>query len=936
MKRYIFCVSDSQRKLEEYRKLLSLHNVDVIQLSKDKLKYVHPLLPNRCIGIFKENGYLTDTANKYVDFSLWKNNKYSSIQEVIFHSKLIMFKTTFNENQYNIADKFYRNLNYKILFEGNNKYISFYEKLINTLPDNIKDIYNDINTFKIEVAMRYKEIMEGYIVPKHRYEKEVEDGFGWDWFFYKKDTNISLYDISKNGFCKSPRDINLSRVIKKYLYYEIPIKWNHDTNNMQNKVVDFSIDPLDKMDCMIPKTKYSKLLMDKVINTVLNNGIFTKLSKNFRQKISWKPGGNAGLPETPKSTKTHELVYWVHDIFHQLIYDPIYTGNDSSLEEKEWIINLYTVVRTMSECITLVMADMLFVHCILMDGLQYETVDDRKIYPFFKSMIGRYFDRSLYTSDDIDKHMTLLLSTSFIKKLITASVRYGMMGDDKGFEEYANDFISVLGYDDRFDIKSNVYYTEFRKKYDSFLWQDLIWSKNNIKWMTDHKQRFSSWYSDYNQDIKSMNFYTLDELSSYILHDMRGSYKTSNYIKYDNIVMKIFDFIWEKYLDKQLSDNTQVLNCFEDRRKISFKKWAIDQLLFCNTYQELYPNIGNFWKPLLKQEYDRHNIDNFRYIYKSMLDYSFSRKIITEDDRITFNDLYPIVQPFTVSYDYIESSFNNKLKDFSNDLCISIYKFISNCDNKLKIYWNNDIINSKINSVTSYEKILDFMKADYNKDLKILKEPYVKIVNKTTTDKDIIKLYDILGIDKEQEEFYKDSEFCARLTYLSFTNKSNLLDYHNNMIHNLKHLSPYAHIMVSILIVGTVETLFEIVSHSELRISRLTSSNTKAMDNCYYQDFEDINICYLSKLDKDIISNELSKNDFNNHGLKINHNKRVSEIYNMLKPSNKCGALVATGSLKDWRKIISSRSDEYGNETDIRIIVKKIKDILQSEFPNFF
>ncbi len=50
----------------------------------------------------------------------------------------------------------------------------------------------------------------------------------------------------------------------------------------------------------------------------------------------------------------------MHDLMHQLIPDPVYCGEDSDV-----IVHMYTLLRTLSETITLVLADCLFVECMM-------------------------------------------------------------------------------------------------------------------------------------------------------------------------------------------------------------------------------------------------------------------------------------------------------------------------------------------------------------------------------------------------------------------------------------------------------------------------------------------------------------------------------------------------------------------------------------------
>lgn len=56
------------------------------------------------------------------------------------------------------------------------------------------------------------------------------------------------------------------------------------------------------------------------------------------------------------------------------------------------------------------------------------------------------------------------------------------------------------------------------------------------------------------------------------------------------------------------------------------------------------------------------------------------------------------------------------------------------------------------------------------------------------------------------------------------------------MVEHHQHLSVFSSVVVTFLVAGiSVETTLEFVAHHEGDVARITSSNTKAMNDCYYR-----------------------------------------------------------------------------------------------------
>ncbi len=69
----------------------------------------------------------------------------------------------------------------------------------------------------------------------------------------------------------------------------------------------------------------------RILNRVLDEGIFFRSPKNRRQANYWLPGLNAGLPLVEKKDEIHEITFMAHDMCHFAIKDLVFIGNNSVL-----------------------------------------------------------------------------------------------------------------------------------------------------------------------------------------------------------------------------------------------------------------------------------------------------------------------------------------------------------------------------------------------------------------------------------------------------------------------------------------------------------------------------------------------------------------------------------------------------------------------------
>ncbi len=214
-------------------------------------------------------------------------------------------------------------------------------------------------------------------------------------------------------------------------------------------------------------------------------------------------------------------------------------------------------------------------------------------------------------------------------------------------------------------------------------------------------------------------------------------------------------------------------------------------------------------------------------------------------------------------------------------------------------------------------------------DLFVIK-PGCMIIKKTELTSDAIDVFNKFNIPTESVEqlsYEAGGEFNARLCYLSFKNKESDTNINDTMI-ELNHLSVYGDIHVGFLIAGiSDEVLKEFVSHTEARVSRLTSSKTAAASDTLYRIFGDNNTIQNEKqFIKEFIT-------LRNQYLSTSSTSIGTEQKNMFNLGTKASACTFSMSVKDYHKLFIGRMKEAGNEHDIRLICSMMCEQLHSLYP---
>ncbi|WP_103071796.1 Maf family protein [Aquimarina sediminis] len=448
--------------------------------------------------------------------------------------------------------------------------------------------------------------------------KKETNVFGWDDIFILKSTGLSYQELKDRKMKNHCRQEVLSNFVENYLYYRENIDLNYNKLN-QKEVIEFS----NKIFDFVATNRYLNLesVKEKKLNVLfqyaLNNGGFFRSSKNRRQKNYWVPGLNAGIPLVPKSDEIHEITFFVHDLCHFIIPDLIFNGVSNTLYD-----NVYIIYRMMSEALTQVVADMIFIDCLVKDEVTYDF-SKRKIYPLYAAITRK------------NPHVTL-------KELMYANVQYSILGDDSGYKKLI-------------DINDIPVLVDFKKKYETFFIEDFKWTQRNLENMKANSKSFGRWSKE-NQDVfKDQQLYTIEEYVTSVLHlELSSSIATSQ------LVNLIFNQVMNQY-DTIL--NSLQKYSIEEQISNSFKKYMLGQIMIF--YRIDFLHYSRFVKnkiaqQLRKQQISLSDIRRIRSFYNDYLSLLESEyHLINKDDMETFKEVYPIFDTFFVFYDTSKEKHDN-------------------------------------------------------------------------------------------------------------------------------------------------------------------------------------------------------------------------------------------------------------------------------------
>tara|TARA_Y100001960_G_scaffold334195_1_gene447109 strand:+ start:11316 stop:12968 length:1653 start_codon:yes stop_codon:yes gene_type:complete len=463
--------------------------------------------------------------------------------------------------------------------------------------------YSELKVIRFEQSKKhtntYESKVSGYININKRFD-DKKNVYNWDDIFVEIETLKTYQEMKESTLKFSARTKVISQFVEELITFESKIDLNHNPLNQEN-VLSFD----GEINDLINNNKYLSIhknnsLLKGLVSDVKNKGLFTRSAINKTQRNYWFPSLNAGLPLVPKKDEIHEITFMFHDLMHHTIPDLILSGEDSKLTRDTYIIH-----RMLSEAITIVLADMLFIDELVNSGIDYDW-SKRKIYPIFKEF--KKFG----------------LNDNRIKDLVWANVEFALLGNKKPLVELSNKDV-VEAYD---------------KKYSKFFIEDYRWTLNNYESMLKSKTALSSWYQ---------------EIKEYIPDNRKVSYYSEGLtvdLSYEDKVKNIFEKTWSSLLD---NSKTKIEITKEEMNKNAFFNYMLGQSYLFFKYDidseskvffELLINDLKSLNSFNKEEEKR--VKEFFNLYIQRLK---NKNLISDTELKTFKEIVPLFETFFVFYD---------------------------------------------------------------------------------------------------------------------------------------------------------------------------------------------------------------------------------------------------------------------------------------------
>lgn len=680
--------------------------------------------------------------------------------------------------------------------------------------------------------------------------------FSWDDIFVAPNLPYTYHELRQMGFKHSSRDQVISDFIKDVVHYKDRLSLAFSDLSTK-RAVDFGVKVSDLVD---GNEYYNNPFAEKygykrLIEHTLSMGAFWRAAENRRQNTYWCPGLNGGIPVvSKKDDKIHEDVFRAHDFGHYIVPDLIFTGNDSV-----WHRRAYVAYRMISEATTMSLADMLFVHALKTAGIEYDFTK-RRIYPLFVALGLSFDDPKTFIEN--------------LKTVVRANFVYCLQGDDSEYKR----LLKANGQIDETTGTSECL-EKFKEKYMPFFVEDFRWTEHNYDNMVQRAEDLQRWWTAVEplRTFPDVPMRTVDDFLGALESDHTDLYDLSDKQFVDAVFEQVFDNVVAPVFRAQAQQAPASHLLFR-----AFTRWVTGQLAICSKYAPVYKESVEAQKNIIAEVMKaREDLDHFslakvdaiRAQFESYLSALVDRSLISKDDQRTFAEVYPLFDPYYVSYDKATSEYE--------DLAAVSRRIFSLDAHRQK----------QVSAINRY----------IGHDLNARERRCVQYMT------------DMVLAGGGQ---VSDGLFVTRPGVLLMTSvdseKWNAL--------------PHDQIMLSFLLSGvSVETSLEFCAHKEARVARLTSSKTNAMSMPLFRVQGDSTAAQRMYLQQAVSQR--------NRSLAIKHDP--IELSNMLLPSAKCTALCYSMKLADFHKLFIGRIPEPGNETEVRHVAARMADALHAAFPSY-
>ncbi len=360
----------------------------------------------------------------------------------------------------------------------------------------------------------------------------------------------------------------------------------------------------------------------------------------FEMKAIFQPGLNAGLPLIAKKDPIHEKTFMMHDLGHFLMKDLIFTGRDTPLHR-----SVYIAARMISEAVTIMLADGVFVDILRRSGVDYDFTT-RKIYPLVVATGLEFNNRESFLSN--------------LRTLMKASVDYTVKGDDSAF-------LRLIAGGDTSCLE------DYKAKFLPFFVSDFEWTAHNYENMVSRAEEMRKWW-ELSKPVRDLLDLPLESIDEFIGAMQAKSEIVHTHTDMPDDVSGVVDLVFDTIFDRSIAPvfgREIVLKDAALRSRRGFLRYIIGQMGVYARFSSFSENAVHFDEiiELLMEGRDGSpiSISAVRASYEKYVDLLATNNLISSDDAHNYRDIYPLFEPFYVSYDKHEAY---------PDLALTAYKLL--------------------------------------------------------------------------------------------------------------------------------------------------------------------------------------------------------------------------------------------------------------------
>jgi inosine/xanthosine triphosphate pyrophosphatase family protein len=401
----------------------------------------------------------------------------------------------------------------------------------------------------------------GYIKPNQALESKCIRGFGWDALFVNAATNMTNEAYFTTYGKKSARQHVVSDFIETYLRYKTLVAFKHHELLIQQPI-QFGGNYIHLSEFIENERHFSNPYVHqwgiKQLRTAMvNEGMFLK-SAWSRPVKSYFSQPFSGVPLTAKKDEIEETIFMTHDIFHHAICDLV-----CDHEPTQAHFYVYSAWRNASEACTIILADMFYADGLNTFGVP-RTGLDKRIYPLFEAI------KAAQAIPDPDK-MLQHEKIAFIRKVLFASTRYSLLGDDR---EWIALLTPAKGSCDTNHIAC---LEAYKKHFEKIFIGDNAWTRANFDNMYKQKGPLEHWIQNVGAD-------TFKRAHVPLLSEVCSSLTSTNLSDYDAVVNAVFDLIFETKISPYLACETIDYLPKEQCQSNAFRRFLIGQVSLFSRY----------------------------------------------------------------------------------------------------------------------------------------------------------------------------------------------------------------------------------------------------------------------------------------------------------------------------------------------------------------